>query len=181
MGGVQKGRRLAGPAILFLTLALACGCGRSTEETTDGPAQSPPVALPGPARAKQVPSCALLPPAEVAAALGLEDVQVPEAEIRGSVTTCTYAGDGSAARVSLRFEIEASASSLAAARAELEAAGQRVTDVAGLGDRGFAAAGGDGRRTLTFLVGAVQVAIGSTDPLTRQKKLAARVIERLRR
>jgi hypothetical protein len=179
MGGVQTRRRVARSAAL--ALALACACGRSTEDSPDGPAPSPPVAVPGPASAKPLPSCALLPPAEVAAALGLDKLEVPDADIRGLVTTCTYAGEGTAARVNLRFEMGASAATLAAARAELEGAGQRVGDVSGVGDRAFAATGADGRRTLTFLVGPVQVAIGSTDPLTRQKKLAARVVERLTR
>lgn len=164
-----------------LALALACACARSTEESADDPAPAPPVAAPGPGAAKQVPSCGLLPPAEVAAALGLGGLDVPDADILGSVTTCAYAGDGAAARVSLRFQVGTDAEALAAARAELEAAGQRVSDVAGVGDRAFAATAPDGRRTLAFQLGQVQVAIGSTDPLPRQKKLAARVIERLGR
>lgn len=159
-----------------LGLLLACSCGRADE--AERQAAPPPVAV---ADRPAVPSCALMPPAEVAAALGVEKLEIPVADIRGTVTTCTYAGDGAAARVTLRFELGASAASLAAARSALEGAGQRLADVTGAGERAFAASAPDGRRTLTFLVGTVQAAIVSTDPLTRQKKLAARVIERLGR
>ena len=117
-------------------------------------------ALPGPGRGAP-PSCALVPPAEVTAALGIGRVEVPEADIRGPVTICTYAGEATAARVTLRFEVGSSAAGLAAARAEAERAGHRITDVTGVGDRAFAANATDGRRTLVFLVDAVQVAIDS--------------------
>lgn len=179
MAGARTRRRLARPAAL--ALAVACACGRSPEDSTDGPATPPAAAVPGPDRAAALPSCALVPPTEVAVALGIERVEVPDADIRGPVTTCSYAGEGVGARVTLRFEVGASAASQAAARTELERAGQRVADVQRVGDRAFAATAADGRHTLTFLVGEVQVAIGSTDPAARQKKLAARVVELLTR
>ncbi|HTE54623.1 MAG TPA: hypothetical protein VK698_27405 [Kofleriaceae bacterium] len=169
-----------------LVVALAAaGCDRSRSDARpaavdQAPAAVPAVAAPAAVKHSALPSCALVTPAEISAALGIGELAVPAATVNGPVTICSYADDRLPSRVTIRFETGTSAASIAASRREIEKMGQRSVDEKRLGDAAYSTAVGK-RNTVAVLVGTTQLAVTSSDPTTRLRSLAALVVDKLKR
>jgi hypothetical protein len=123
-------------------------------------------------------ACALITPAQVKQTMG-STVGKPTAEVKGSVTTCTYKAAVLSHSVIIAYDTAATATSFAQDRARIQSRQGPTTTVSGLADQAYSSTVTSGTETVNTVVtlqGSLQTIVTGTATLAQVKSMAEEIL-----
>jgi hypothetical protein len=123
-------------------------------------------------------ACALISPAQVKQTMG-STVGTPSAQVKGTVTTCTYKAAVLSRSVIIEYDTAATATSFAQDRSQIQSRQGPTTTLSGLADQAYSASAPSGQETVNTVVtlqGSLQTIVTGTSTLAQVKSLAEEIL-----
>jgi hypothetical protein len=123
-------------------------------------------------------ACALISPAQVKQTMG-STVGTPTAQVKGSVTTCTYKAAVLSRSVIIGYDTAATATSFTQDRAQIQSRQGPTSTVSGLGDQAYSSSATSGKETVNTVVtlqGSLQTIVTGTSTLAQVQSMAERIL-----
>lgn len=184
-------RRIAGTIAMTVAVLAHAGCSTCGQSESPSPAQGSAVATPNhassgltmlappPAASGEIPAsnalCTMVPPADVAATIGIPNLKPTDAKTSGNITLCMFGDGESSSLLVIRFESGRHRADMDQFRAGHEGMGQQAADLPGLGEAAFTFSVGDHRNVSTLYRGLL-ISLSSTGSSETLEALARKII-----
>ena len=135
--------------------------------------------VPPPATSGEIPAsnalCSMVPPAEVAATMGIPNLKPTDAKTSGNITLCTFGEGESPSLLVIRFESGRHPGDMAQFRAGHQGMGQQAADLPGIGEAAFTFSVGE-HRNVSALYRGLLISLTATGSSETLEALARKII-----